>query len=378
MLSSFALSSRLFYWLGPWAEKRDLAHVRTHWITLAGDSAYPRELEMLRCEPRGKALGTVLVLHGLHPLGPRDHRLERFCRKLAAAGLSVWTPALPEYLSLSLKESVIAAAKRAARAVEADRFAAFSISFGSLPALRLVASDAASPIGGLVVFGGYADFNETMRFALGADGRPRDPLSPPAIFINLVDFMDGAPAETSRLVHAWHQFALQTWGKPEMKMKEAYTAVAERFAATLPSEDERELFLIGCALRPGGLEKCERALKRIVEQRGFLDARPFLSQVRCPVTIVHGASDDVIPFSQAESIAAALPPALDVRSYITGLYGHTGAAARPGIFDLLKEAKKLAGMSASLASFSASAFGKRASGAVRASADRESHKFAPH
>ncbi|MBL8784943.1 MAG: hypothetical protein JNJ59_08600, partial [Deltaproteobacteria bacterium] len=53
----------------------------------------------------------------------------------------------------------------------------------------------------------------------------------------------------------------------------------------------------------------------------FLDPGPLLTQVRCPVACVHGRDDDVIPFTESEALARALPHG---EALITGLYGHTG------------------------------------------------------
>jgi len=81
----------------------------------------------------------------------------------------------------------------------------------------------------------------------------------------------------------------------------------------------RELFLAG--IRPGAWSIAEPALARFDARE--LDPRPYLSRVRAHVELVHGADDDVIPYTQSHALAARLPHA---RTHITGMYGHTGAS----------------------------------------------------
>ena len=340
----------LVRWLGPFGDpERAPDDVDLQVRTLPPNTTYDRPLQVHCYKPsRRAALGSLIVVHGLHPLGPNDERLARFLRRLAASGISVWAPALNEYMALRLDEGVIAGLARTMEAFAEwpdrprTKIGVFSISFGSLPTLRLAANPAfADVLGGVVLYGGYGDFVATMRFALGADGRPRDLLNPPAIFINLGREMDGAPP-TDALEIAWRDFTLRTWERPEMKdpsrMRVVVDELAQRFTGA-----EREFFLLGCGIGDGGLARAEAAIAKVAARYHYLDPRPHLTRVRCPVTIVHGVDDDVIPHEQATLIRAALQPHTRVQMYLTGLYGHTGAA-KPGPRALAKEAAALLGM----------------------------------
>jgi pimeloyl-ACP methyl ester carboxylesterase len=336
MFKRALVSARLIYWLGPFGpEDKVPSGLRERTLQIEG-------IDVLEYEPQGRVYGQVMTVPGLHPAGPRDPRMQQFCRRLAGGGLRVFAPALPEYLALRLDASVITSLQKVARGLP-GRFALFSISWGSLPALRLIASDP-DRVQGLVVFGGYADFAATMRFALGDGTSERDPLNPPVIFINLGAEVAGAPKYIAAVVSAWHTFAVRTWGQPQMRELARYSAVADELSAPLTAE-QRELFYLGCGLRPGMLEKAQAALDRIVPLYGHLDPRPYLKDVRVPVTIVHGADDDVIPFQEADKLAALLPSS---KRYITGLYGHTGAK-KPSPLQLASEALKLAAMVDALA-----------------------------
>ncbi len=80
---------------------------------------------------------------------------------------------------------------------------------------------------------------------------------------------------------------------------------------------------MGVGIREGGVEAIERALVTGRETLLHLDPTPVCPDVTCPVTIVHGRDDDVIPYTQAERMHAAMPGS---RLLLTGLYAHTGAS----------------------------------------------------
>jgi pimeloyl-ACP methyl ester carboxylesterase len=293
-----------------------------------------------------------MIVQGMHFHGPADPRFDRFSRILAAAGLLVAAPFLPDYVALLAREGVIHDAARAFGALR--RLEAlppdilpgiFSISFGSLPALRVASMpEHAASVGGIVAFGGYADWAETAEFCMtgeiaGERHAPFDPLDQPVVFMNLIEDIDGAPADPSRLLDAWREYVRATWGRPAMKTPAGYEPVARRITETLP-EDLRHLFLQGCRVEDGGLDLARQALADGAERLKVLDARPFLSGLRCPVYLVHGIDDDVVPYTQMDALRAAMPPQVKVETHLTGLYGHT---AKVGILDLFRRIPAAAG-----------------------------------
>ncbi len=278
-----------------------------------------RPMRVRLYRPRRRAYGTLLLVPGLHFAGPDDPRMDRFAAILANAGLWVWAPFLPDFCDLRLDPQLLPDTERALDGLLAlegrpsGRPAVFSVSFGCLPALRLVAARP-DDIASLVVFGGYAQWEQTVHFALhGGHGLPHDPLNRPVVFLNTVQ----APQPVR---DAWLAFIHETWGREEAKQEVLWRGVADRLAAEL-SEGHRSLFLQGCGVLPGGPEWIAEALAETGHE--WLDPRPWLSGIRCPVTIVHGRDDDVIPFTQAQLLAAEIAHA---RVLLTGLYGHSGQA----------------------------------------------------
>jgi pimeloyl-ACP methyl ester carboxylesterase len=334
-------------WLGPWADSTKVPRV----------TAIDDDVDGIRVRvfgtPRRR---TFLVAPGLHYAGPDDPRMDRFCRILAAAGHLVIAPFVPSYLALTPNARAIADFARVAEAMPRWSKATpivFSISFGSLLAFAL-AAQRPELVDRLVIFGGYADFHETMKFCLTGEvssGRQatRDPLNQPVVLLNLLDYIlpagrsESGPlhlghdrSEVEALMRGWRTYVERTWGRPEMKVDRAFVAVAEALAPDVP-ETIRELFLVGIGANPGAWDLAVPALERF--DATALDPSPYLPRVSCRVDLVHGVDDDVIPFEQSHVLAKNLVNA-DVHTHITGMYGHTGAQ-RPPLSALLKEMRTM-------------------------------------
>lgn len=319
---------RLARWLGPWtAEDRRPPEVLRRSIRVVGERAFDAWIYRPRREPQGM----LLLVPGLHYLGPADPRLDRFLAVLANAGLLVMCPFLPEFRKLrvgpSLVSDTLAAFDALVRLPDAPptRAGVFSVSFGSFPSLYLAASEErAARLGPLTLFGGYASFEDVIRFSLeGNPEQPFDPLNRPVVFLNLIDHFEGVPEDRTPLARAWVSYVRQTWGKPEMKQREMWEPVARRIAAHT-QENMRQLFLIGTGAEPGSEERVGYALERGHPTLAHLDTRPACARMRQPVTIVHGRDDDVIPHTHAQMLADAMPAGAPARVLLTGLYGHTG------------------------------------------------------
>lgn len=335
MLDRIGSYATLARWLGPWASEA-VAPTGVERQVVAIDG----EVEVWEYRPRrGRVRGAMLVAPGLHYAGPADPRMDRFCRIMAASGLLVAAPFIRDYTALRVVPRALDDLARAFDHVRAlpelprgCRPIIFSISFGSLLALRLASARVrADQVGGLLIFGGYADWAETIRFSLtgeidGMVHAAHDPLNQPVVFINLLDTMDGVPDDRTPLIAAWTKYVRATWGRAEYKRGTRHHAVARSLAHEVP-EGMRSLFLKGCGAEPGGFELCMDALSRATDASAFLDPRPHLDGLRCPVHIVHGVDDDVIPFIQLDRLARALPSHVECKTYLTGMYGHTSTTS---------------------------------------------------
>lgn len=336
----------LVRWLGPWADPAR-APEASYGSAGASDARGPRkvvaiiddQVDGMRVRlfhpPTKQPRRVFLIAPGLHYAGADDPRMDRFCRILARAGHLVIAPYVPAYLALTPN----AQAKREFAAVfsQLPRWSdqkpvVFSISFGSLLAFAL-AAEHPDRVERLVIFGGYSDFREMMKFCLtgaiaGGRAAMRDPLNQPVVLMNLMHLIECA--DRAALIEGWRRYVKTTWGRPELKVGTEFMAIAESIAVDLP-EAIRELFLIGVGARPGAARLALEALDRFDDRD--LDPRPYLPRIRCRVDLVHGVDDDVIPFEHSHALGALLPTA---RVHVTGMYGHTGAS-KPGLPTAAKE-----------------------------------------
>lgn len=305
-------------WLGPWADPS-----RAPDVAITDDRVDGMRVRLFH--PPGRPRRAFLIAPGLHYAGADDPRMDRFCRILARAGHLVIAPYIPAYLALTpnveAKREFLRVAEALPRWTDLTPVV-FSISFGSLLAFAL-AAERPELVDRLVIFGGYADFREMLRFCLTGEipgGRKgaRDPLNQPVVLMNLMHLIECADRDA--VIAGWRRYVEATWGKPELKVNDAFVPIAE--AITVP-ESVRELFLIGVGARPGAAALALDALSRFDDRD--LDPRPYLPRIRCRVDLVHGTDDDVIPFEHSHALHRLLPTS---HVHITGLYGHTGAATR--------------------------------------------------
>ncbi|HSQ65457.1 MAG TPA: alpha/beta hydrolase [Polyangiaceae bacterium] len=340
----------LLRWLGPWAGERVPAGVGRERRTLRRD--VPVDAYVYRAA-RGSPRGVWVVAPGMHFLGPDDPRMDRFCRVLGRAGFVVVAPLLSDFLALRLArgstEQLATAVDHAgelARERGVPGPALLSISFGSMPAIEVAAREAAKArVSRLVLFGGFCDFEATVRHAVL--GERRDPLNSPVVFSNLIEHLD-LDVDRAAVLAAWRAMVERTWGRMELKAEGARDPIAHEIARGL-GDREQALFLAGCGLDPSSRALLERGLERARGRFEFTDPRPWLARLGVPVTIVHGRDDDVIPVAQAHELARALPPGHPHEVLLTGFYGHTGSAV-PSPRALASEVRTLTAILGVLAS----------------------------
>lgn len=359
----------LLRWLGPWADTRSSPQgAQRERLSWAPPEEPGRRLEALLYRPAtGPVRRAWVVAHGLHPLGPEDPRLDRFLRVLASGGALVLAPSVEDYRALQVVERAVFDFQHAVRALLRHpalppglRPSLWSVSFGSLLALRAAtAPDLASRVGGVMTFGGFFDWHETVRFCVTGqvEGQPQahhDPLNRPVVYMNLLPEMDDLPAQgVEEAVQAWFGFVERTWstGASPKKSQEA-PAIAQEMAQGLP-EASRALFLDGCGVTPRSQPRALDALERSLERLAWIKLEPWLPSLQCPVHLVHGAEDDVIPSNQLERLAQAMPPGVPVFRWRTGLYGHSAAQDKSPLDTaraVLAEVQTLLGMLRALAS----------------------------
>ena len=341
-------------WLGPWSKSDAVPSGITRTSLQVQGAEGPFEAWVYA--PTSEVRGAVLVVPGLHFRGPEDPRFDRFSRVLAATGYLVLAPFLPSYKQLLVAPQVVVDINAAFDALRAHpmvpkgtRPGVFSISFGSMPALRLLAMRG-NEIERGVIFGGFANFEETIHFALnGKAGRVNDPLNAAVVLTNVLPFLDAPDgvendADRKRLQDAWMAFCRATWGRAEMKRDGAHAKEAQRLSLDLPPHLQ-SVFLRGCRAEEGVEAVALAAIARAEGGFDWIDPRAHFSTVKAPVTLVHGVDDDVIPFEQSHALHAALSPHCPAELFLTGLYSHTQAESRArGLSEIVSELQAMRGI----------------------------------
>ena len=69
-----------------------------------------------------------------------------------------------------------------------------------------------------------------------------------------------------------------------------------------------------------------------------LNPVPFLPRVNVPVRLLHGAGDQLFPYTQTIKLGRAFPAGADVTATITGLFAHASGRERTSLLHTASEA----------------------------------------
>lgn len=292
-----------------------------------------------------------VVLHGITRPGRHHPVLVRFVRALASSGATVLLPEIPEWRELALapdaaQETLEAAVRHGAlRAdVAAGGVGILGFSFGVPRILQAAADpDLRRYVKVAAGFGGYASLEEALRFQFtgehtwqGVHHRADpDPYGRWVIAGNLLPkaagFAQAGPVAEALLelaraagdaqVGAWEAEFDDLKNRLETRLRPEHRELFRAFAppaGTLPPRVFAE------SMVPRLAQAARRASP-------LHDPLPYLPAIRTPVHLIHGRQDRLIPFTETLRLAASFPPGAPVRSWLTGLFGHSrgGLAGNP-------------------------------------------------
>lgn len=283
----------------------------------------------VRCtEPRFPARAEpplVVFVHGMSLRGERDPRQDSFCEALACAGFRVLAPRIEEVASLRFGRDSVDQIAEFLEAVSGDaglsrggRFSVASVSFSAAATMIACARETLRDrVDVAFVLGGYCDVRlcvaQLLTTAKDDYGR----------LLGLKNFLRFAGESTPAIDDALLRMCEDNVaGRPEATR-------IERARALPPEERDRLVeLLVDVDARHALLD---RAFVRTPELWDLLDLAPALPFVRFPVTIVHGAGDDVIDVEQAHMLAAELRARrVEHRLCVTPLVDH---GTKKGLFD---------------------------------------------
>lgn len=274
------------------------------------------------------SVGTVLFVHGMTRHGHRDPRQVAACRALARTGLRVVAPCFEEIAAPRVEVGSLARLGRAIEAVAADpglapggRIALFGASFSaSLCLLAATRAEIARHVGVICALGPYADLHACLSHVMGgapveggrAGGRDVDRYGRMVIFRSLLHRVLGPiPQVESALAVALADDSLRR-ARPLLP-------------STLARLDPEAREIVGRVLADPAW--CRAMAPRVLAASADLvvelDLLPRADQVGCPVVLLHGRDDDVIPASESRALYARLVSAgVPCRLEVTPLLSH--------------------------------------------------------
>ena len=244
-------------------------------------------------QPRGRPLGSVVVLHGATVRHRSDHRLVHFARSLAQGGVVCVAPTLPGMAACRFEAAdidVVGAALAEAQRVTGTRAGLLGFSLGGTYGLLAAArAPAACAPRFAVTFGAYHDMARLLQQSVELTERePHTALQwDQAVYLRLAlahgyPEVVGLPADTQAAVA---ELLGRYCAGVSLAEKQAF------YERTL-----RGLAIVGPVVRslePGAV--------------ATLSAAGQLTGLRCPVSLIHDRHDAAVPLDHLEPLWAELP-----------------------------------------------------------------------
>jgi len=276
--------------------------------------------------PKGLSDAPALVLvHGIHKDGMDEARLKTFAQSLAATGLLVLTPHVPSLADYRIEKSAVELIGWSAEALHRQtrrRVGVMGLSFAGGLCLVTAADRRFAPsIGYVLAVGAHDDLERVANFLLTNEiPTPsgeilRLPADPYGVLLFAYEYAAGlfAPADVEPGRAALRYWL---WGETD-KARDQAERLSPEGKATLQ------------ALWSGNGTAVLPVLRRQLEQRRAalrsVSPHDVLARVRCPVFLVHGAHDAVVPCSETQWLARGLQGRC--RVLISPAVGHVEVSA---------------------------------------------------
>jgi dienelactone hydrolase len=321
------------------------------------DAVPIRELDLTIPLPNGSmqarayepahAIGrTALLVGGVHPGGANEPRLIAFARQLAASGVAVVTPAIPELSQYILTPALTDAIEHAAVWLAADRRLApdgrigmMGVSFSG--GLSLVAAGRPSLQGRVAYvfsFGGHHDLPRVVRYS--CTGIVGDAVLTPhdyglaVILLGIADRL--VPSDqVDALREAVRRYLRASYlDRTDRPQAEREFAALRALARVMPDPSATLLDYVNG-------RDVTRLGARLLPHIGSYGDEAALSVSRspkptAPVFLLHGVSDNVIPADESKYLAEDLAGNAPVRLLLTDIVSHAEADQPARLRDVLQ------------------------------------------
>jgi dienelactone hydrolase len=287
---------------------------------------------------RVKNAPALVVLHGVHHLGIDEPRLETFATAMAACGVQVLTPELPDIKDYRVGSNSIATIGESAE--------------------WLTQADGGRPVGvmGLSFSGGLSllaaatpKYQRDIRFVLAVGSQ--DEMSRVAAYYRTGEDERPDGTEETLAPHEYGPLVLEYEHVGEFVRAEDVAAIravlrahlyedpaAERVAlAKLSATQIAEAKSLMNVSLPATRTALERADERHAQDMAAVSPHGRLAKLKTPVYLLHGAGDNIIPAAETEWMASELPRSSLQAALISPVLSHLDLdGSGPTVMDQLR------------------------------------------
>jgi dienelactone hydrolase len=318
-------------------------------------------------EPAGTHRRAVLAVSGLHASGIDEPRLMRLARQLAASGVAVVTPDIPELSRFEITPAITDAIERAAGWLANEsglapdhRVGMMGISFsGGLSVVAAGRPSLADHVSYVFAFGGHDDLPRVLRYL--CTGVEPPPVRELQVRLTSAAETDSSAHGATRPPHDYGVAVIllgvaeRVVPRPQVEPLRAGVRrflLASAHDAVDKARAEREFAALKDLAK--ALPEPTRTLLRYVNERdvvhlgarllpyvGSYGGDPALSASKspkpsAPVFLLHGTDDNVIPAIESEYLAEDLRGHAPVKLLLSGLMTHAEADRPAKVGDVMQ------------------------------------------
>ncbi len=275
----------------------------------------------------------MVIVHGIHHLGIDEPRLVNFSRAIAASGIEVLTPELPEladYHVAARDIAIIGWTAHDLRQRTGVRVGVLGLSFaGGLSLLAVADPQFAGDIGLVVSVGGHDDLERVCRYlATGRIARPDGSIQslPPheygalvLVYSHVEEFFAAADAPIAR-----EAIRLQLWEQVD---------AARQHSAALSAEGRSRIQLLLEHKQDSLATELLQRIPRHAAEMAAVSPHGHMAGLRVPVLILHGTGDSVIPATEALWLAHEVPQSCLRKVLISPFITHVEVGGKPSLGD---------------------------------------------
>ncbi|MFY8108495.1 MAG: alpha/beta hydrolase family protein [Bacteroidia bacterium] len=248
--------------------------------------------------PSKKEKGLIISFTGFSMSGYKDRRIAIVNNAFCKMGYRVITPKIDTIDALMIHPKAIDEVKELIQVVINDPIlnpnkylpAVFAPSFTAGITALAVAEMPANSVSSMCLLGGFCDFETTIQFAL-TNEENMDDYGMHVLMKNFLKYEIGENPEIENLV----QTALEDNG-----LKRTIPLLPEQKAKSKPENVELYQKLVNeTAFRKDVIMRAWTKIPDFSNWKNRLDLAIYAHKITCPVAIIHGKNDNVIPSSQS-------------------------------------------------------------------------------